>query len=357
MTPAVSVIITTFNRPQLLSRALGSLERQTFRDVEVVVVNDGGVDPAPVVDRHPKVNARVVTLPINRGVTGGQNAGIGAAAGRHIALLADDDVYLPHHLATLLDAVAERDDEIPYTDGIEVREDGRGRMLGREVKKAPEAFDRDLLLVTNYIPAICLLLPKSEIEAVGGFDEDLEVLEDWDLWIRMSERMPFRRLPIATVEYHVRGGRSNITTREVFRFHRCLQRVYAKHPLPDDDRLHRLRREMVEGSEPRSEHHVVEETLAVIAGDDPGELMARLNDLVAAMGDRSYEVVVFARRTPEYETLAGRISGAFSMVFYEPEAAGEIEAVARRRAAGRHLRLLGSSDGRLDPAACDAIAV
>ena len=97
--------------------------------------------------------------------------------------------------------------------------------------------------------------------------------------------------------------------------------------------------------------------MVVVAGDDPGELVQRLNDLVAAMGDRSYEVIVFAHRTPEYEALAGRVSGAFSMIFYAPEASGEIEPVARRRAAGRHLRFLGSADAELDPAAVEAIAV
>lgn len=357
MSPSVSVLISTFNRLNLLPRALRSLERQTFSDFEVVIINDGGIDPTPVVARHRGLDTRVITLPINGGVTAAQNAGVAAARGTYLALLADDDVYLPHHLATLSEAAGLRGETVFYTDGIEVREDERGRMLGREVKKAPESFDRDLLLVTNYIPAICLLLPRAEVEAVGGFDERLDVLEDWDLWIRMSERVAFERLPVPTVEYHVRGGRSNITTRETFRFHRALQQVYEKHPLPVGSRLEGPRREMIDGSVPRGEHFVVEETLALVAGDDPSVLVARLAEVTEAMSDDSYEVLVFAPRTPQYEALAARITGAFSMVFVAPGTEDRIEAVARRRAAGRRLRFLGSVDTPTDPASVTPVSV
>src|SRR3954447_8037334 len=264
--PAVSVLLPTFNRLHLLPRSLEALEAQTFTDFELVLVNDGGEDPAPVAARFPGLRIRLISRPVNGGVTAALNTALAAATGRSIILLADDDRWFPEHLATLVAAAEERGaDVVVYSDGERVIEDDAGRELSRDVLPVPAEFGREHLLVTNFIPAHTLLIPAGAYARAGRFDEQLEVLEDWDMWIRISEHCPFVHLPQVTCEYRLRGGRDNITTREVFRFQRCLDRVYAKHSVPAGGPLAQGRSQMLAGTAPRADMFIYELSVLVVS--------------------------------------------------------------------------------------------
>ena len=335
--PAVSVIVCTFNRLHLLPRSLASVAAQTMGDVEVVVVNDGGLDPSSVVDRfRSQLDITLVNQPTNRGVTAAHNAGLQAARGRWIAWLDDDDRFLPNHLATLVDHASDGA-VVPYTDGARVIEDAQGRPTSREVLPVPETFDRDRLLVENFIPALGPLAPRELTLDLGGFDETLPVLEDWDMWIRLSAHLPFVHVPEVTYEYRVRGGRSNLTTRATFKFHTALIDVYGKHPVPSQSWMAADRARLLDASAPRLEERVVERTFIVSStGDVPG-LVAGLRRIAAGAGDGSWEVVVAAPRTAEVSALAAKLGGPVTFVFD----AGDAEAVGRFQAAGREVMWLG----------------
>ena len=221
MDPAVTIVLPTFNRPRLLRRALASIAAQTFSDFEVIVIDDAGVDPTSVVESFAdEIDLKLIRHPHNQGVTIAQNTGIAAARGTFIAFLGDDDLYHPAHLATLHEAASRRPGVIVYSDGEEVLEDAEGRELTRSQLPVPPTFDRTRLLIANYIPTICLFIPAAALQEVGHFDEGLAVLEDWDLWLRLSARFPMHRIPVVTCEYRLRGGRGNITTREAPPFSR-----------------------------------------------------------------------------------------------------------------------------------------
>ncbi|HUZ21440.1 MAG TPA: glycosyltransferase [Acidimicrobiales bacterium] len=348
--PDVTIVIPTCNRPHFLRRALASIANQTFRSFEVVVVNDAGSDPTRVIDiARQHFEVRLITHDHNLGAAAAQNSGLRAARGEAICILGDDDLFHPHHLQKLWEAYRASDQPIAvYSLGAQAIEDEQGTVLGRSVLPCPPAFDPMLLQVTNFIPTICLMLPKNALHEAGGFDESLEVLEDWDLWIRLSRLIDFHHLPLVTCEYRVRGGRQNMTTRDVARFDRCLRSIYEKYPVVEGP-IAEARRQLITGSASRGETYLYDTTVIVHSAGRFGELVRTLQSVAAGLRDSAYEVILLLPRSPESEQLAAGISGDI-LVYYSAEPLGDDLAwqVGQRRAAGRHVVSL--REGELLPA-------
>jgi LmbE family N-acetylglucosaminyl deacetylase len=205
--PLVSVVVRTKDRPELLAEALRSLDRGTYRHVEIVLVNDGGVSPSPPEIALPLVR---VELPHNRGRAAAANAGVAAASGEYIAFLDDDDLVEPEHLATLVGMVAAADVRVAYTDaavGVYELAPGSGWCCRERRLPYSRDFDGERLLVDNYIPFHTLLIARELLAAVGPFDEGLPFFEDWDFLIRLAAQAPFHHLAQVTCEYrHFRGS-------------------------------------------------------------------------------------------------------------------------------------------------------
>ena len=100
MTPLVSVILPTYNRPQFLARALYCIMAQKYDDFEVVVVNDAGEDVSELVGAFPKTS--YLAHETNRGLSAARNTGIKVARGKYITYMDDDDILFPEHLSTLV---------------------------------------------------------------------------------------------------------------------------------------------------------------------------------------------------------------------------------------------------------------
>ena len=206
--PKISVIVRTKDRPPLLAEALASLANGTYRRVEVVLVNDGG-DPPEVDERYPLQVVRV-DLPENRGRAAAAIAGIEAATGDWIAVLDDDDVAAPEHLATLAGLTEAAGTRVVYTDAAvgvyEIDPEHGWREVQRRLPYSRD-FDPELLLFDNYIPFNTLLIEREALREAGPLDPDLPFFEDWDLLIRLAAVTPFHHFARVTAEYrHFRGG-------------------------------------------------------------------------------------------------------------------------------------------------------
>ncbi len=195
--PLVSVIVPTHNRPELLAKALESLQKQTFRDFEIIVVNDAGVDVAPLVNHfNSKGNIRYINKETNQGLAAARNSGISIARGKYLAYLDDDDIYYPDHLQILTDYLENSDFQVAYTDAYLALQEQKGETY-TTVKRDNtygEDFDADRLLVENYIPVLCVMHARESLSYTGMFDESLSRHEDWDLWIRLSQQFPFAHI-------------------------------------------------------------------------------------------------------------------------------------------------------------------
>lgn len=207
--PLVSVVLPTYNRADLLAEALESLAAQTYRDFEVLVVNDCGEDVSSVIARAESIvpAIRLFVHDRNRGLPASRNTALAAARGELVAYLDDDDRFLPDHLAEIV----PRAHETPavwfsgFLRSELMLEEGRWSLC--ECVEAPfPVFDREKLFLENFAPVCCFVHPRSFSAELGGFDESLTALEDWDLWLRMSQRFPFRGFAKRTVD--VRSFRS-----------------------------------------------------------------------------------------------------------------------------------------------------
>jgi LmbE family N-acetylglucosaminyl deacetylase/glycosyltransferase involved in cell wall biosynthesis len=245
--PLVSIIVRTRNRPQLLRECLKSIVAQTYRNLEVVLVNDGGEgveqvmgEFSPLIRITPVINSRSLGRP------GALNAGLRQAKGIFIAYLDDDDVYYFDHIETLVHFLRGGCYQVAYTDVCSVyqRMDLElGRYVTTETRlQYAKDFDPDSLLFGNYIPINAVMHTKKVLDAVGLFDEGMEVIEDWELWIRMSRSYRFGHLAKCTAEYRIRDDATNVTSSaerdSLFRTHEIkLFQKYAAERLEAVQRL------------------------------------------------------------------------------------------------------------------------
>lgn len=190
----ISVIIPTFNRFELLDAALGSVAAQSVRHlVEVVVVNDGGPSVAPVVRKWEKMLAvKLVELDRRVGPAAARNVGIQLAAGKYIAFLDDDDLFLPEHLAAGCKLLESGDADFVYLGAIVADR----RLSGpppdhTEFPLKAYPYDHRFLLVANFIHTGSVITRNFRHTPVR-FDEALAVCEDWDLWLALTETLGYR---------------------------------------------------------------------------------------------------------------------------------------------------------------------
>lgn len=300
--PRMSIVVRTKDRPALLAEALASLAASTYRNVEVVLVNDGGAPPlVPVGFPWPVVH---VDLPENRGRARAAQAGVEAASGDFVSFLDDDDLLAPEHLATLAGLVSAAGVRVAYTDAAvgvyELGPEGGWNNIERRLPYSRD-FDRDLLLVDNYIPFHTLAIERELFERVGAFDDSLPFFEDWDFLIRLAAETPFHHLPQVTCEYrHFRGAGHHIlgaSAQSRADFLAMKVKVLAKHsgalaPTVLATVIDRLRSEIVALGEDRHgarrELKARDSQLAELRREQ-GQLASehyRLNgELVAAKGD------------------------------------------------------------------------
>ena len=230
--PMVSVVVPTYNRPERLRVALESLAHQTFQDFEAIIVNDSGCSVESIVtDLNIKGRLTLINHDRNRGLAASRNTGLRAAKGTYISYLDDDDRLLPDHLETLVTFLERGTHEVAYTDAWRVLEQDAGgapKEIGRDRPYSYE-FDPLRLLVSNYIPVLCVMHRRSCLDEVGRFDESLFVHEDWDLWIRMATRYPFAHIAQTTAEFTWRTDGSSMTSRDQDAFSRTTDIIYRKY--------------------------------------------------------------------------------------------------------------------------------
>jgi GT2 family glycosyltransferase len=182
MTPRVSVVIPAHDAETTVGAAISSVLWQTDRDLEVVVVDDGSRDATNAIAASFPDPVRVVTQ-ANAGVSAARNRGLEEARGELIAFCDADDVLLPRHLEALL-AVHDRPGGIATSNCYWLFPGGihpsRTRYKGRF--PAPER-QRLAILEQNFVSTMSLF-PKALAEELGPFDEELQVAEDWDFWLR-----------------------------------------------------------------------------------------------------------------------------------------------------------------------------
>lgn len=203
----VSVVIPAYRRADLVGRAVRSaLEQRPAPPAEVIVVDDCSGDGTA--QAAAESGATVLSLPENRGEGGARNAGIDAATHSWIALLDSDDEWLPGHLARVW---AAREGYVLVSDSCLAS--STRRHLGNAGRR-PRVLrtPADALWPANATPANCVLFPRDDARAAGGFGSQA-LAADLEFWVRLLERGPGLSLPELGAIYYEHAGQISANTR------------------------------------------------------------------------------------------------------------------------------------------------
>ena len=192
--PWVSIIIPTYNRRDFLREAIRSVLEQSFRDFELIVVDDGSDDGTREMIQREFPGLLTYLYQENQGVSRARNRGLKLAQGEFVAFLDSDDLWLPRKLERQMAFMQSHPKaQICYTDEIWIRRGVRVNPKKKHAKYSGWIYPRCLPLCI--ISPSSALMRRGLLEEVGGFDEELPVCEDYDLWLRISARHPIHFLP------------------------------------------------------------------------------------------------------------------------------------------------------------------
>lgn len=245
--PLVSIVVRTYNRPRFLERALDSIASQIYRDVEAVVVNDAGDPVDELVARYPF--ARLIVNEKNLGTTPAANVGLRAARGEYVGLLDDDDMLFPDHVARLVDALERSGggaaNSYAITCYLELTPFSDYAVYGYRVALARH-IDRSDIYVRDPIAPMSMLMRRSALQDLGGFEESVTFAEDWELWIRFAEHYDVVHVPHVTGIYAVRTDATNTVVTLAARFGEAYARIVELHPLRDRPQIDGVRKALIE---------------------------------------------------------------------------------------------------------------
>lgn len=293
-----SVILTTYNRPILLKRALESLASQTYKNFEVIVANDFG-EPVEHLLREFNLDITYVCPGQNRGVSAARNIALSLCRGSHVAFLDDDDILLPSHLAIHAQSHGAHPGSVIYTDTSYMIKLPDGRVESVPSKSA-ETFSKESLFVQNFITINNWTHPLDMLKSSGNFDESLPALVDWELLLRLATHFPFVHVPERTSEVWIQGApEERISTRQRKHFPSLFRKIYARHDDLGDTWVQSERKQLLKRLDDEAFHALdgyqrMRSTIKV--NDQTSAFQERLDTLKASF--RSIVVVVDQANDP-----------------------------------------------------------
>ncbi len=208
--PRISVIMPTYNRTKYLKEAIKCVVNQTFKNWELLVVDDGSdinndINPVKaIVDEFKDARIKYFRKE-NGGLSSALNYGLDRAGGDYIALLDDDDIWFTFHLDMLYKVITKRKEV-----GVVYGQTTVGEVIGNKINVMRDvlcgSFNNDVnkLLFANRLTTCSVLIDKSILYKNGlYFDETLKTHMDWDMWIRLTKYTKFLFLDIRSSIYRI----------------------------------------------------------------------------------------------------------------------------------------------------------
>ncbi len=207
--PKVSVIIPTCARPDMLRQAVASVLAQSFNDIEIIVVDDDAFSvPSAegVVSSFSDERLRYVKHQKKCGAPAARNTGIRLARGTYISFLDDDDTLRKDFVEKMVTAM----DRLPPGTGVlhcaQAYHDQEGKVFEGAAPRH-RGWIRPALLRGEKSSGIIAMVRRECFEVCGGFDETLPSGQDWEMWLRISEKFAFDHIPDVLADVRVHGER------------------------------------------------------------------------------------------------------------------------------------------------------
>lgn len=230
MRDLVSIIIRTCNRPQFLSRAIESVYSQDYPNIEIIVVNDAGIDVTDIIQHFrnlPLLNTvnRKIDYIVNKKRiyrSSSANVGLHMAQGKYIGFLDDDDMFLSNHISSHVKNQDHTDSLFSISkaiESVEVEDQEKKQFIEKsKLYFFPEKINKlNFLFFENYFPNNTIMFQKKVLEKIGKFDAKLFVLEDWDFFIRLFLNFNPVMVDEVTCIFSSRGDLYNIRLSRKYR--------------------------------------------------------------------------------------------------------------------------------------------
>lgn len=184
----VSVIITTKNRIELLKNAVKSVQNQTYKNIELIVVDDSSSDGTKEWCKNQSFKYIRIEGKESKGGNYARNIGIKNSKGEYVAFLDDDDLWLPEKIEKQIELIKNKDCGIVYCRRFLniLQQDGCETVI--ENKKLPMGDLREKVFESIFTTTSALLLKKNLLEEVGLFDEKVKFWQEYELIIRLAQK-------------------------------------------------------------------------------------------------------------------------------------------------------------------------
>jgi glycosyltransferase involved in cell wall biosynthesis len=229
--PLISVIIPVYNGEKTIEETIESVLNQTFKDFELIVINDGSQDGTlEIVDRIQDPRLQVFTYP-NGGQSASRNWGVSHSRGEFIAFLDADDLWTQDKLESQLRALQDNPQAaVAYSWSHCIDESGKFIRDASHSTASGDVYAK-LLLADFLDNGSNPLIRRQALTEVGSFDETLPPAEDWDMWLRLAARYHFVAVPYPQILY--RQSASSESSK-VFRLEsaclRVIERTFTQAP-------------------------------------------------------------------------------------------------------------------------------
>jgi glycosyltransferase involved in cell wall biosynthesis len=240
----VSVIIPAYNAEGYIKQTIDSALAQTYKNIEVIVIDDGSSDNTiSVIEKFgDKVN--LFKQP-NAGVSKARNHAISLAKGYWVAFIDADDIWEPKKLETQIKSLNNA--RWSHTNSLYIGANQDGKTSRSELTKQYGGDIFSKLIVNNFITTSTVLIERVLINEFNGFDESLEALEDWKLWIEISKTTEIAYNPELLAKYRVYDGSTSRKARKVLPLHlKVITSVFGE--LPRSHRNQSLEKEALSQS-------------------------------------------------------------------------------------------------------------
>jgi glycosyltransferase involved in cell wall biosynthesis len=247
MNPKVSICIPTFNRRDYLKETLDSVFAQTYKDYEIIIVDDGSTDGTEEMIKNGGYGNLRYYWQENAGLSAARNKLINLSPAEFITFIDSDDLLVPDAVERMMKIMeAEGGDVIVY--GPYLRIDENGNVFGRCKRKLYSGFITTQLFENILVHSCGSIFPKRILQEAGGFDESLKVSLDYDLWLKLS--LKYRFIALREPTFKRRRHHTNLSAvcaENMMTELKVLERFYyereGRNVIPEKNAMQRLSKE------------------------------------------------------------------------------------------------------------------